>query len=199
MTTQSCPDTRPTPVMIPASDTTYPYISQAASADNSSSGVPGSTNALTRSRASSLPRPSCFLRAAASPPSRTRASRALSSSTCARMDSAAALNSALVVFSLDLITELIPKPNQPQRTQSSQSSQRKPDNRIDAGACCELSVFSVLSVVNGLQCQSRASSASYAWSAAPSKQANVILSNAGTLARKPAHSRTAIATAASSG
>ena len=54
--THSRPATRPMPVMMPADAMLSPYMSNAASCDNSRNGLPGSSSARTRSRGRSLPR-----------------------------------------------------------------------------------------------------------------------------------------------
>ena len=56
------------PVMMPAAAMASSYMPYAASCENSRNGEPGSSSARTRSRGSSLPRATCFARAASPPP-----------------------------------------------------------------------------------------------------------------------------------
>mmetsp|Transcript_62940 Transcript_62940/g.167324 ORF Transcript_62940/g.167324 Transcript_62940/m.167324 type:complete len:321 (-) Transcript_62940:1687-2649(-) len=73
----SCPCTTPMPVTTPAEKTLPPYISYAASADNSRNSVPGSMMASILSRGSCLFRFLCWLTAFSPPPCLTLASRSL--------------------------------------------------------------------------------------------------------------------------
>src|SRR5687768_10910099 len=92
--THSRPDTRPMPVMIEAECTSPEYMPQAASCPTSRNGDPGSRSVRTRSRGRSLPRASCFLRAASSPPFETREIFSRKSETSCCICSEFALNSA---------------------------------------------------------------------------------------------------------
>ena len=64
------------------------YILSAASGASSKKGVPGSSSICTRSRGSSLPRPTCLARAASPPPWAIFAAWARKSCTSTRMASA---------------------------------------------------------------------------------------------------------------
>src|SRR5258706_4682748 len=86
-------DPRPTRVTIPAAGTWLSYMSQAASCDNSRKGEPMSSSWRTRSRGSSLPRPTCFSRAVSPPPLPTRPIFSRRSDTRAVIASRPALNS----------------------------------------------------------------------------------------------------------
>src|SRR5688572_1700503 len=82
------------PATIEAEGTSPPYMPQAASWPISRKGEPGSSSVRTRSRTSSLPRATCFARAASSPPCETAAAFCRRSSTRPRMRSALARNSS---------------------------------------------------------------------------------------------------------
>src|SRR5579864_3698178 len=108
MTTHSCPETRPTPVMMPAPGAASPYRPMAASGDSSRKGEPGSSSSFTRSRGSSLPRPACLARAASPPPIATRSSFSRRSVTSADIAPAFAWNSSEPGFSLLLMAGMSP-------------------------------------------------------------------------------------------
>src|SRR5271166_5904405 len=80
----SRPCTRPIPATSPAPCTSPSYMPKAARAPISRNGAPGSISRATRSRARSLPRPTCRSRALAEPPSAAARRRAVSSSISAR-------------------------------------------------------------------------------------------------------------------
>ena len=64
---------RPTPVITPALGASLSYMPYAASCESSRNGEPGSSRVRTRSRGRSLPRATCFARAASPPPWETSA------------------------------------------------------------------------------------------------------------------------------
>src|SRR5215831_11036089 len=108
MITHSLPETRPTPVMIPAPGASSPYMPNAASCDNSRNGEPGSRSSRRRSRGRSLPRATCLSRAACSPPSAVRATLSRRSATSAAIAPAFRLNSGEPGFSLLRMTGMSP-------------------------------------------------------------------------------------------
>src|SRR5919106_6446371 len=90
---------------MPAAGTSPPYMLIAASCESSRNGVPGSSKALIRSRAKSLPRARCLCRASSDPPWATSASFCRRSSTRARIAPALARNSSLRTSRFDLIAD----------------------------------------------------------------------------------------------
>src|SRR5215216_6108383 len=76
----SCPETRPTPVTIPAAGTRPSYIPKAARGESSRKAVPGSSRRSILWRTGSLPRSLCRLWAFSPPPRRATAERSRSSS-----------------------------------------------------------------------------------------------------------------------
>ena len=101
--THSRPETRPTPVMMPAPWMSSLYRPSAASADSSRNGEPGSISRSTRSRGSSLPREACRSLSFSGPPAAASARFSARSATSARMAAALALNSSEEVEMDDVI------------------------------------------------------------------------------------------------
>src|SRR6266581_1533095 len=90
----SWPDTRPTPVMMPAPGASSSYMPKAASCESSRKGEPGSSSRRRRSRGSNFPRARCFACAASSPPCAARSTLARRSATSAASARAFAWNSS---------------------------------------------------------------------------------------------------------
>src|SRR5260370_15800552 len=107
-TTHSLPETRPTPVMMPAPGASSSYTPNAASCESSRKGDPGPSSRRRRSRGSSFPRATCLARADSSPPCAARSTLARRSATSAAIATAFAWNSPERGFSLLLMTGISP-------------------------------------------------------------------------------------------
>src|SRR5712692_11652121 len=104
----SLPETRPTPVMMPAPGASSSYMPKAASCESSRNGEPGSSSKRKRSRGSSFPRAVCLARAGSSPPCAARSTLARRSATSAADAPAFAWNSSERGFSLLLMAGISP-------------------------------------------------------------------------------------------